>query len=114
MSPAIAPASFEKTVHGAVVRLQQDDLTALAVDAFVYYAREDLALGSGFGAAIQSRGGDTIKKELAAIGGVRMGGAVMTAAGNLKARHIIHACGPKFQEANLEEKLRACVSAALS
>jgi len=112
MSPAVT--SLEKPLHGARVRLEQGDLTALPVDALVFYAREDLALGSGFGTAIQSRGGDTIKKELAAIGAVKMGQAVMTGAGNLAARHIIHACGPKFQEPQVEEKLRASVSAALA
>jgi O-acetyl-ADP-ribose deacetylase (regulator of RNase III) len=105
--------TLEKTVPGAVVRLQQDDLTALPVDAVVYYAREDLVLGSGFGTAIQVRGGDSIKKELAAMGKIAVGQAVMTGAGNLKARHIIHVCGPKFQEDRTEEKLRDSMLAAL-
>ena len=113
MPSAVAQTSFEKTIHGGVVRLVQDDLVALAVDAIVFYAREDLALGSGFGTAIQTRGGDSIKKELAAIGSVRMGEAVMTGAGNLAARHIVHACGPKFQEPQVDEKLRSCMAAAL-
>jgi O-acetyl-ADP-ribose deacetylase (regulator of RNase III) len=110
---ATALAPVEETISGAVVRIEQGDLTALAVDAIVYYAREDLTLGSGYGTAIQSRGGDAVRKELAALGTVGMGGAIMTGAGNLKARHIIHACGPKFQEEGTEEKLRACMRSAL-
>ncbi len=106
--------AIEKKINGTMVRILQDDLTALALDAFVFYAREDLALGSGYGTAIQTRGGDTVKKELAALGGVRMGEAVTTSAGKLKARRIIHACGPKFQEPDLKEKLHRCVLSALA
>ena len=104
---------IRKVVNKTQVALVRDDLTALEVDAFVAYARENLELGSGFGTAIQTRGGDAVKKELEKIGGVRMGEAVITAAGRLHARHIIHACGPKFQEPDAERKLRDCVTASL-
>jgi O-acetyl-ADP-ribose deacetylase (regulator of RNase III) len=95
-----------------VIRLQKGDLTALPVDAVVFYARQDLQLGAGFGSAIQSRGGAAIVKELEKIGSVAMGEAVITSGGNLKARHIIHACGPKFQEPDREKKLRKCMQSA--
>jgi O-acetyl-ADP-ribose deacetylase (regulator of RNase III) len=110
-SPSIQP--FEATVSGKRIRLQKGDLTALAVDAVVFYARQDLQLGAGFGSAIQSRGGAAIKQELEKIGRVEVGGAVITAAGNLQARHIIHACGPKFREPDTEKKLRKCMQSAL-
>lgn len=103
----------ERKVNQTVVRLMQGDLTSLEVDAFVHYAREDLELGSGYGTAIQSRGGGAIRKELEKIGRIPMGGAVITSAGALGARHIIHACGPKFQEADTERKLRECMESAL-
>ncbi len=91
----------------------QGDLTALEVDAFVFYAREDLQLGSGFGTAIQSRGGDAVRKQLEQIGRLKVGEAVLTTAGGLKAGFIIHACGPKFQEPDTEAKLRRTMQAAL-
>lgn len=103
----------EVAVQGKLIRLQKGDLTALPVDAVVFYARQDLQLGAGFGSAIQSRGGEAIKKELEKIGSVEMGSAVITCAGNMKARHIIHACGPKFHETNAEDKLRKCMQSAL-
>ncbi len=109
----IEPPAAELKVAGSVVRLVKDDLTAMDVDAFVYYAREDLDLGSGYGNAIQQRSGLAVKKDLEAIGTVEMGGAVITGAGALKARHIIHACGPKFFEPDLETKLRKCMRSAL-
>jgi len=104
---------IEKRMGKTAIKLQHDDLTALPVDAFVFYAREDLEIGSGYGTAIQSRGGASIKKELAQIGSIKMGEAVITGAGNMNAKHIIHACGPKFQEADLEKKLRTCMQSTL-
>jgi len=95
------------------IRLEKGDLTALPVDAIVYYAREDLELGSGFGTAIQTRGGTAVKEELKKIGRIGMGQAVVTTAGSMRAGSIIHACGPKFQEPDRELKLRQAVRAAL-
>lgn len=114
MTPGpMASAPVEKIVNRTVVRLQRGDLTALPVDAFVFYAKESLELGSGYGTAIASRGGDAIKKELAVLGGLQMGEALITTAGRLEAKHIIHACGPKFQAPDTERKLRDCMLAAL-
>ncbi|HUT54471.1 MAG TPA: macro domain-containing protein [bacterium] len=118
MSAAFNPTGakstpVEKKIGGSTVRLQHGDLCALPVDAFVFYAREDLALGSGYGTAIQMRGGVAVKNELAKIGAIKMGEAVITGAGAMTARRIIHACGPKFQEAELERKLADCMESAL-
>jgi O-acetyl-ADP-ribose deacetylase (regulator of RNase III) len=110
-TPSTQP--LETTVNGKRIGLQKGDLTALAVDAVVFYAREDLQLGAGFGSAIQTRGGATIKQELEKIGRVEVGGAVITGAGSLQASHIIHACGPKFREPDTEKKLRKCMQSAL-
>jgi O-acetyl-ADP-ribose deacetylase len=96
-----------------VIRLEKGDLTALPVDAIVYYARENLELGSGFGTAIQTRGGTAVKEELKKIGRIAMGQAVVTTAGGMCARSIIHVCGPKFQEPDRELKLRQTVRSAL-
>lgn len=113
MGHATTTGIIERRVGNTTVALEQGDLTALAVDAFVFYAREDLELGSGYGGAVQGRGGDSIKKEVRQIGSVAMGEAVVTGAGRLKAKYIIHACGPKFQEPHTERKLRECTLAAL-
>ncbi len=114
MNPvSLIPEPKEKNLNGTVLRLQQGDLTALPVDAFVFYARETLELGSGYGTAIQVRGGDAIKKALQAVGRIGMGESIITTAGNLAAKHIIHSCGPKFHEPDLEQKLRQCMLSAL-
>jgi O-acetyl-ADP-ribose deacetylase (regulator of RNase III) len=102
-----------RTVNKSVLRLVRADITTLEVEAIVFYARPNLALGSGFGNAIARRGGPSIKKELDQIGGIEVTDAVVTSAGNMKAKHIVHAAGPAFQEENLEEKLRATILNAL-
>jgi O-acetyl-ADP-ribose deacetylase (regulator of RNase III) len=114
MAPVlIEPDPVEVRLANTVIRLIKDDLTTLPVDAFVFYAREDLSPGSGYGTAIQQRGGLVVKKELEAIGSIAMGEAVITGAGAMNAKHIIHACGPKFFEQDLEAKLRQCMRSAL-
>ena len=76
-------------------------------------AEPDLALGSGFGTAISVRGGPTIQKQLAELAPVPSGEAVVTDAGNLKAQHIIHAVGPRFQEVDTDSKLQVTVRSCL-
>lgn len=96
------------------IRLTRDDITLMDVDAFVFYARPDLKLGSGYGNAIAVRGGPSIQEELDKVGGARVGEAVATSGGKLKARHIIHAVGPAFAEPDTEQKLRATVASLLA
>ena len=97
---------MERTVNGKVIRLVQGDLTELAVDAIVNAANVHLVLGGGVAGAIRSKGGPSIQQECDRIGGTTVGQAVVTGAGNLKARYVIHAVGPSYGEGNEDEKLR--------
>jgi O-acetyl-ADP-ribose deacetylase len=103
----------ELRVNQRVIRLVKGDIADLEIEAFVYYARPNLVLGSGFGTAISLRGGPQIKEELKKLGSIGTGEAVVTGAGTMKAKHIIHAVGPRFQEEDTEGKLRATVLSAL-
>ncbi len=103
----------EKKIGKTVVRLVREDPTLLEVDAFVFYARPTLKLGSGFGNAIAVRGGPSVQQELDRLGPAEVGQAVVTGAGKLKAKKIIHAVGPAFQESDTEGKLRRTVQAVL-
>jgi O-acetyl-ADP-ribose deacetylase (regulator of RNase III) len=95
------------------IRIVKDDITTLEVDAFVFYASPDLLLGAGFGNAISMRGGPAIQEELKKFGSVETGAAVTTSGGELKAKYIVHAVGPRFQEADTERKLKAVTLNAL-
>lgn len=104
----------EKAINGKVLKLVKGDITELDVEAFVYYAKPDLKLGTGFGGAIAQRGGPSIQEELNRLGAMPDGKAVMTGAGNLKAKHIIHALGPRHHEPEEERKLRDAMRSALA
>ena len=101
------------SINRSSVRLTREDVTDIEVDAFVYYAQNNLAIGSGFGTAITVRGGPAVQKELEELAPVETGEAVVSAAGNLKAQYIIHAVGPKFREEDTEGKLRTTVQNTL-
>ncbi len=103
----------EATIEGCLVRIVRDDITLLDVDAFVFAARSDLALGSGFGTAIALRGGPSIQAELKTLAPVTVGNAVISGAGKLKAKQIIHVVAPAFLEDELDAKLSRSVASAL-
>ncbi|MCX5919149.1 MAG: macro domain-containing protein [Deltaproteobacteria bacterium] len=98
--------SDELRVKQGVIQLAVGDITELPVEGIVYYARPDLVLGSGFGGVITAKGGPKIQEELKKFGKANTTDVVITSAGDLKAKYILHAVGPRFQEEDLEEKLR--------
>ncbi|MCU0307558.1 MAG: macro domain-containing protein [Thermoleophilia bacterium] len=79
---------------GVAVSLVQGDITAQAADAIVNAANRDLAPGGGVDGAIRRAGGPGITAQTVRIGGCPTGGACATGAGDLAARHVIHAVGP--------------------
>jgi O-acetyl-ADP-ribose deacetylase (regulator of RNase III) len=96
-------------INNSSLSVVKADVTDFVADAFVFYARSDLKLGSGFGNAIALRGGPSVRKELEGRGPLNVTEVVMTTAGNMKAGHIIHANGPKFQEENTNQKLKTTI-----
>jgi len=87
------------------LHILKGDLTEMDVDAIVNAANAQLILGGGVAGAIRSKGGPAIQEECNKIGGTFTGGSVITTAGNLKARHVIHAAGPVMGEGDEDEKL---------
>lgn len=96
-------------VNNRTLRLVRGDITDLDIESFVFYAQADLSLGAGFGGAIAVRGGPAIQEELKRYGTRKTTEVVVSDAGELKAKYIVHAVGPRFQEENLEEKLRTTI-----
>jgi len=93
-------------VNQSEIELIQGDITDSDTDAIVNAANSQLILGAGVAGAIRSKGGPSIQEECNAIGHCPVGGAVITSGGNLNARHVIHAVGPRQGEGNEEEKLK--------
>lgn len=101
-------------INNTEVKVVKDDLTAMEVEAIVFYARPDLKLGSGYGNAIATRGGPSIKKQLDEIGSADITEVVVTEAGMLKTKHIMHSVGPAFQEEGIEKKLKSLMDNTLA
>ena len=104
---------LETKINDTTFRLEKGDLTAMDIEAIVFYASSDLKLGAGFGSAIAARGGVTIQEELNPFGTISTGEAVVTGAGELNTNYIIHAVGPRFQETDTEGKLQKTMESAL-
>jgi len=96
----------EITVGNSKIKLIQGDITELNTDVIVNAANAQLILGGGVAGAIRRKGGSLIQEECNKIGGVFVGGAVITTGGNLKAKRVIHAVGPRMGEGNEDEKLK--------
>jgi O-acetyl-ADP-ribose deacetylase len=102
------------TMDHTQFELVEGDITDLEVDSIVNAANEQLQLGSGVAGAIRRKGGPSIQEECDRIGGTPVGTAVMTGAGHLKARRVIHAVGPRMGEGDEDKRLAAAVRAALA
>lgn len=100
-------------VAGRVLELIEGDITQMDTDAIVNAANARLILGGGVAGAIARKGGPAIQVECDRIGGTFVGGAVITTGGRLKARHVIHAVGPRMGEGHEDEKLTNATRNAL-
>lgn len=97
----------------ASVCLVHGDITEERVDAIVNAANSQLQHGGGVAAAIVRRGGESIQRESDAIGAVPVGAAVVTGAGSLPCRFVVHAVGPRWGEGDEDAKLERAASSAL-
>ena len=93
-------------VGTSILELVEGDITEMQTDAIVNAANARLILGGGVAGAIRTKGGPKIQEECNKIGGAFVGGAVKTRAGDLKAKYVIHAVGPRAGEGDEDEKLK--------
>lgn len=104
---------MEVTVKNTKLSMIQGDITRQTTDAIVNAANSGLMGGGGVDGAIHRAGGPAILEECKRIvarqGRLPTGRAVITAGGNLKARHVIHTVGPIWHggSANEVELLRS-------
>jgi O-acetyl-ADP-ribose deacetylase (regulator of RNase III) len=95
------------------IEILEGDLTEMDSDAIVNAANNDLILGGGVAGAIRRKGGDAIQKECDAIGSIPIGGAALTGAGQLKARHVIHAASMEMGGRTTADALRRSTAHSL-
>ncbi len=100
-------------INGKFISFVRGDITEQETEAIVNAANSCLILGAGVAGAIRSKGGPAIQEACDAIGGTQVGTAVITCAGNLPAKYVIHAVGPVMGEGNEDTKLAGATRCAL-
>jgi O-acetyl-ADP-ribose deacetylase (regulator of RNase III) len=87
-----------RMINGAMLSIVQGDITQQDTDAIVNAANSSLMGGGGVDGAIHRAGGPAILEECKQIvarqGRLPAGQAVITTAGKMHARHVIHTVGP--------------------
>jgi O-acetyl-ADP-ribose deacetylase (regulator of RNase III) len=103
--------------NNKVIKLVNGDITDRHVDAIVNAANSYLKHGGGVAVAIVRKGGRIIQDEsdkiIAKMGIVSVGSAVITTAGKLPCKAVIHTVGPRMGEGNEDYKLRKAVRSSL-
>jgi len=93
-------------INKSVLELTQGDITDQTTDAIINAANAALQMGGGVAGAVRRMGGPKIQEECNRIGGTHVGGAVITTGGNLAAKYVIHAVGPRRGEEHEDTKLK--------
>ena len=109
---------FVNLGNNKVLRLVKGDITERNVDAIINAANSYLKHSGGVAAAIVRKGGTIIQEESDKIvtgkgGLVPVGSAVITTAGKLPCKAVIHTVGPRMGEGNEDYKLRKAVRSSL-
>ncbi len=95
------------TVNQATISVIQGDITHQTTDAIVNAANSSLMGGGGVDGAIHRAGGSGILEECIKIvakqGHLPTGKAVITTAGKMKAKHVIHTVGPIWHGGHQDE-----------
>jgi O-acetyl-ADP-ribose deacetylase len=105
-----------KLDNNKILRLVNGDITERNVDVIVNAANSYLKHGGGVAAAIVRKGGAIIQEESDRIGGgfVPVGSAVITSAGKLPCKAVIHTVGPRMGEGDEDNKLLKSVQSTLA
>src|SRR5471030_364328 len=79
------------SVPPLTIEIADGDIASQRTDAIVNAANNELWMGAGVAGAIKARGGAQIEADAIAQGPITPGACVVTAAGRLPARFVIHA-----------------------
>lgn len=102
-----------RTIGDTRITVHTGDITELDVDAVVNAANNHLWMGSGVAGAIRRKGGIAIEREAVDKGPIPVGESVVTGAGSLKARHVIHAAVMGQNLSTDADKIKRATQSAL-
>jgi O-acetyl-ADP-ribose deacetylase (regulator of RNase III) len=99
-------AKMQITLNQSQLEIVQGDITQQDTEAIGNAANSALAGGGGVDGAIHRAGGPLIMAELKSkYKGCPTGSAVITGGGNLKAKFVIHAVGPRYSGSSKDPEL---------
>ena len=102
------PMKVNATISRSTLEIVQGDITLQDTEAIGNAANSALAGGGGVDGAIHRAAGPSIMDELKAkYKGCPTGSAVITGGGNLKAKYVIHAVGPRYSGSAKDAELLA-------
>ncbi len=93
--------------------ITKGDITEIDTEAIVNAANNKFFMGGGVAGVIKRKGGQIIEDEAVKKGPVEVGGAVLTSAGELPAKYVIHASTMKMDFKTNEEIIRKATYSAL-
>jgi len=97
----------------SAIEIIQGDITEQDTEVVVNAANNFLWMGAGVAGAIKRKGGIEIEKEAVAKGPIEVGEAVITSAGKLKVKYIIHAAVMGQDLHTDSEKIKRATRSAL-
>jgi O-acetyl-ADP-ribose deacetylase (regulator of RNase III) len=104
---------MKRSIDGVDFEVVKGDITEMDTDAIVNAANNRLWMGAGVAGAIKRKGGKSIEAEAVSKGPIFIGEAVVTGAGRLKAKYIIHAAGMGQDMTTDAKKIASCTKASL-
>lgn len=100
-------------VNRGEIQIVEGDLTRQETTSVVNAANNHLWMGGGVAGALRRAGGNVIEEEAMALGPVDVGAAVITGAGALPSRYVIHAVVMGQDLQTDESRIRAATKSAL-
>ncbi|MBU1112630.1 MAG: macro domain-containing protein [Candidatus Omnitrophica bacterium] len=100
-------------INGMEVVVIQGDITEVTTEAIVNAANNRFLMGGGVAGIIKKKGGKIIEEEAVKQGPLRVGESVITSAGKLKAKYVIHSATMAMDFKTDEEIIRKATYSAL-
>jgi len=100
-------------LNNTEILIVKGDITESSTEAVVNAANNEFRMGGGVAGAIKAAGGKIIEQEAMEKGPVGLGQAIITSAGSLKAKYVVHAATMKMDFKTDQEIIRQATYSSL-